>query len=69
MGDKQPNSGSGTKSGSFQVDAPVGKASAKTTRDASNPFKGRSNNDVAMPSGLRGRESIMAYNKGRSYGK
>ena len=69
MGIKQPKSGSGTKSGSFQVDAPKGKASTATTSDVTNSFPGRKNNDVAFPSGLRGRESITAYNAGRSFGK
>ena len=69
MGIKQPKTSAGTKAGAFAVDAPVGKASTKTTRDSSNPFPGRSNNDVANSSGVRGRESIVAYAKGRSYGK
>lgn len=69
MGIKQPKTSSGTKSGSFQVDAPVGKSSTKDTKDVTNSFPGRKNNDVAFSSGLRGSESVKAYAKGRSYGK
>ena len=69
MGIKQPKTSAGTKPGSFPVNAPVGKASTKDTIDVTNTFPGRKNNDTAQPSGLRGRESIDAYAKGRSYGK
>ena len=69
MGIKQTKTSAGTKAGSFNVDAPVGKSSTKTTTDVTNSFPGRKNNDVANPSGLRGRESVTAYAKGRSYGK
>lgn len=69
MGVKQKKTSAGTKAGSFQVNSPVGKSSTKTTRDISNALPGRKNNDVANPSGLRGRESINAYAKGRNYGE
>lgn len=69
MGIKQPKTSSGTKKGSFPVNAPVGKASTSDTKNVSNSFPGRKNNDVAFSSGLRGSESVKAYAKGRSYGK
>ncbi|CAK9249813.1 unnamed protein product [Sphagnum jensenii] len=61
--------GSGTKAGAFPVNNPVGRSTTKTTPDVTNTFPGRSNSDVANPSGLRGRESLTAYAKGRSYGE
>ena len=61
--------GSGTKKSSFPVNNPVGKSTTKTAADGTNKFPGRRDNDTANPSGLRGRESIVAYTKGRSYGK
>ena len=69
MGIKQPKTSSGTKSGSFPVNAPVGKASTANTKDVTNSFPGRNNNDVAFSSGLRGSESVKAYAKGRSSGQ
>ena len=69
MGIKQPKTSAGTKSGSFKVNAPVGKSSTANIKDVTNSLPGRSNNDVAGSSGLRGRESVAAYAKGRSYGK
>lgn len=69
MGIKQSKSSAGTKAGSFKVDAPLGKASTANSKDATNKFPGRKNNDVAKSSGLRGSESIKAYNAGRSFGK
>ena len=62
-------SGSGLKKNSFSVNNPVGKSTTKTSADGTNAFPGRRDNDTANPSGLRGRESIVAYTKGRSYGK
>lgn len=69
MGVKQTKTSAGTKAGSFKVNNPVGKSSTATKPNTTNPFKGRKNTDVANPSGVRGRESVAAYAKGRSYGK
>jgi hypothetical protein len=62
-------SGSGVKKNAFGVNAPAGKATTATKGDASNTYPGRRDNDVSNPSGLRGRESLAAYARGRSYGE